>query len=203
MLHRRTEGDFGALSVIDTRTDATSRPVSTPSGEDRDRVAVGLGESTLLKSFDVERGSGRRTWRETIGSTRAGLVAAYLVLLIGTGLVTTFGIGRTMRVRLDNDISAAMRQEIGEIDLHSPKRDEIRIPGCRSPRSAACSTCSWIGTFLASRKPSSPSSASKSTAIGSGAIPSASFPATRSRSSDPLSGSPPGGLRARRPIRHD
>ncbi|MGH9192462.1 MAG: sensor histidine kinase [Acidimicrobiales bacterium] len=49
------------------------------------------------------------------GSTRARMVAAYLVLLVVAGAVAVLGIRQILLVRLDNRTEAALRQEVAEV----------------------------------------------------------------------------------------
>jgi two-component system, OmpR family, sensor kinase len=55
----------------------------------------------------------KRSW--VLASTRSRMVAAYLVLLVVTGVVAGLGIRQVLVVRLDNRTEAALGQEVAEV----------------------------------------------------------------------------------------
>src|SRR5918992_5306847 len=72
----------------------------------------------------VEAEAGGRQWPLGLRTTRARLVASYLVLLVVAGVVATFALRELLVIRLDDQINDDLRQEIAEItDLTHSGRD--------------------------------------------------------------------------------
>ena len=63
----------------------------------------------------VEAEAGGRQWPLGLRTTRARLVASYLVLLVVAGLVATFALRELLVIRLDDQVADDLRQEIAEI----------------------------------------------------------------------------------------
>jgi two-component system OmpR family sensor kinase len=63
----------------------------------------------------VEAEAGGRQWPVGLRTTRARLVASYLVLLVVAGVVATFALRELLVIRLDDQVADDLRQEVAEI----------------------------------------------------------------------------------------
>jgi signal transduction histidine kinase len=109
-------GDKGSTSSAPPRQRDASRPddIAVADATRRDD-AIGAGRPPTSEANTHPEGK-RSDRRGVLSSTRSRMVAAYLVLLVVSGLVTILGIRQVLLVRLENRTQEALNQEILEAE---------------------------------------------------------------------------------------
>jgi two-component system, OmpR family, sensor kinase len=79
------------------------------------RAADGALAAGTPTGVAVEAEAGGHAWPLGLRTTRARLVASYLVLLVVAGAVATFALRELLVIRLDDQVADDLRQEIAEI----------------------------------------------------------------------------------------
>ena len=92
----------------DTAPSAERAPPAGARGANGERAAPPIGAV-------VEAEAGGNQWPLGLRTTRARLVASYLVLLVVAGAVATFALRELLVIRLEDQVADDLRQEIAEI----------------------------------------------------------------------------------------
>ena len=110
-------GRQGFASSAPPRPLDASRPDHIAPGDDATRRddAIGAGRPPA-EAARTHADSARSDRRGVLGSTRSRMLAAYLILLVVSGLVTILGIRQVLLVRLENRTQEALDQEILEAE---------------------------------------------------------------------------------------
>jgi two-component system, OmpR family, sensor kinase len=103
-------------SATDTPPAEQTQPAGTRGGLGaRTADAIESAPAETPTGGVVEAEAGGRPWALGLRTTRARLVASYLVLLVVAGVVATFALRELLVIRLDDQVADDLRQEIAEI----------------------------------------------------------------------------------------